>query len=107
MYPVTVSHVSNANTRRERVEALANRWRRSVARLAASRRRTEVLDVVGNARTEDEATEAVSDLLDVDGELAGEVIEMPVKAFAQENVATLEQQTEHLEQRLAALRSEG
>ena len=89
-----------------RVRTLTSRLRRTGARLAASRRRREVVEVVGTARTDEQAAEAVSDLLGVDPAEASVVIDMPVRSFTEERVADLEAEHERLEQKLATLRAE-
>ena len=89
-----------------RVRTLMSRLRRTGARLAASRRRREVIEVVGTARTDEQAAEAVSDLLDVDPAEASVVIDMPVRSFTEDRVADLEAEHQRLEQRLATLRTE-
>ena len=94
------------SAQRHRLESLTYRLRRSAARLAASRRRVEVVAVVGKANSEDEATSAVVDLLDVDTDSAREVVDMPVKAFTRDRVTALEDETQQLEERLTELRSE-
>ena len=53
-------------SRERRIQQLMGRLRRSAAMLVASRRRHEVVEVVGRAETDEEATEAVSELLDID-----------------------------------------
>ena len=75
--------------------------------LVASRRRHEVVEVVGRAETDEEATEAVSELLDIDEDSAVEVVEMPVHSFTQERVQAREDETAMLEERLATLRNNG
>jgi DNA gyrase/topoisomerase IV subunit A len=89
-----------------RLETLKQRLRRCAALLSASRRRHEVVDAVGEAVSDEEAAEAVSELLDVDAESAGEIIEMPVKAFSKERTTHLEDETGRLEQKVAALSAE-
>ncbi len=83
------------------------RLRRSTALLSASRRRHEVVEVVAEAETDEQAREAVGELLEIDEESAGEVIEMPVKAFTQDRIKAREDETQQLEERLAALPNEG
>ena len=89
-----------------RLETLKQRLRRCTAMLSASRRRHEVVDVVGDAVSDEEAAEAVSELLDVDAESAGEIIEMPVKAFSKERTTHLEDETGRLQQKVATLSAE-
>ena len=89
-----------------RLETLKQRLRRCTAMLSASRRRHEVVDVVGDAVSDEEAAEAVRELLDVDAESAGEIIEMPVKAFSKERTTHLEDETGRLQQKVATLSAE-
>ena len=86
-----------------RLENLKLRLRRCTALLSATRRRHEVVDVVGEAVSDEEAAEAVSELLDVDPESANEIIDMPVRSFGKERVARLEDEATRLEQRVATL----
>jgi len=86
-----------------RLETLKERLRRCVAILSASRRRREVVEVVGEAVSDEEAAEAVSELLDVDPESANEILEMPVKAFSQERTTHLEDEAGRLQQKVATL----
>ncbi len=94
-------------SRERRTKQLIGRWRRSVALLMASRRRHEVVEVVGQAKTDEDAAKAVSELLDIDEVRAAEVVDMPVHAFTQERVKAREEETVRLEERLASLRSDG
>lgn len=98
--------VPDSTERRGRLETLSRRLKHAGGRLAASRRRHEVVEVVGNAKSDEDATEAVAEVLDVDTEVAREVVDMPMKAFTQERVSALEEETTRLEQRLSALREE-
>jgi cyanate lyase len=82
------------------------RLRRTGALLMASRRRNEVVEVVGQAETDDEAVEAVSELLGVEPDHAAEVVDMPVKGFTNERVKAREEEVERLEERLHELRAE-
>jgi DNA gyrase/topoisomerase IV subunit A len=86
-----------------RLETLKVRLRRCVAMLTASQRRHEVVDVVGEAVSDEEAAEAVQELLDVDAESANEIVEMPVKAFTKERATHLEDESERLQQKVATL----
>jgi DNA gyrase/topoisomerase IV subunit A len=86
-----------------RLHVLRDRLQRCSALLTASRRRDEVVAVVGEAASDDEATEAVSDLLDVDAEHADAVVGMPVQSFNKERVSRLEDETARLEQKVATL----
>jgi DNA gyrase/topoisomerase IV subunit A len=94
-------------SRERRIKQLIGRLRRSAALLVASRRRHEVVEVVGEAATDEEATRAVSELLDIDEDRAAEVVEMPVHSFTQERVKAREEETARLEERLASLRADG
>lgn len=89
-----------------RTAQLAGRLRRSVALLTAGHRRTEVVEVVGDAHSEREAREAVSDLLSIDEEQAAEVVEMPVAAFTRERMQAREEEVARLEDRLADLQKD-
>lgn len=89
-----------------RVALLMGRLRRTGALLTASRRRTEVVEVVGKANSDDEAVEAVSELLDIEQDDAAEVVDMPVKAFTGERVRARQDEIDRLEERLAELRPE-
>ena len=86
-----------------RRRTLAQRLRRTATRLAASRQRHEVVEAVGQAESDEAATAAVSDLLDVDAAAASEVIEMPVKSFTKDRVADLEVEHDLLQKKLATL----
>ena len=88
---------------RARLDTLRDRLRRCVAVLAAMRRRHEVVDVVGDAVSEEEAAEAVGELLGVDNESASEIVEMPVKAFSKERVSRLEDEAGRLQQKVTTL----
>jgi DNA gyrase/topoisomerase IV subunit A len=92
--------------REHRVRQLVGRLRRSAALLLASHRRDEVVETVARAETDEEATDAVSELLDVDRETASEVVEMPVSSFTRERTRAREEETARLEERLASLREE-
>ena len=89
-----------------RLENLRQRLRRCVAILSATRRRHEVVDVVGDATSDEEATEAVRELLGVDSESASDIVDMPVKAFSKERVSRLEDETDRLQQKVATLSAE-
>jgi DNA gyrase/topoisomerase IV subunit A len=86
-----------------RLHVLKDRLQRCGALLTASRRRDEVVAVVGEAASDDAATAAVSDLLDVDEEYASAIVEMPVQSFNKERVSRLEDETSRLEQKVATL----
>ena len=88
-----------------RLEVLTQRLQRCTALLTAKRRRDEVVEVVGEASSDQEATEAVSDLLDVDEEHASAIVEMPVQSFNKERLARLEDETSRLEEKVASLSS--
>ena len=89
-----------------RLETLRQRLRRCAALVSASRQRHEVVDVVSEAGSDEEAAEAVSELLDVDSESASEIIELPVKSFTAERVSRLEDETQRLQQKVATLDAE-
>lgn len=86
-----------------RLDNVTSRLRRCVALLTASRRRAEVVEAVGDAGSEEEATQAVSELLEVDPESAGAIVDMPVKAFAQDRVSALEDEVGRLQEKVATL----
>lgn len=86
-----------------RLQVLTQRLQRCTALLTANRRRDEVVGVVGEAASDEEATEAVSDLLDVDQEHASAIVEMPVQSFNKERVSRLEDETSRLEEKVASL----
>ena len=94
---------SSGHGAQARLEALRERLRRCAAMLSASRRRHEVVDVVGDAVSDEEAAEAVRELLDVDHESANEIIEMPVKAFSKERATHLEDEAGRLQEKVATL----
>ena len=92
--------------REHRVKQLMGRLRRSAALLLASHRRDEVVETVARAETDEEAADAVSELLDVDKDCAAEVVEMPVSSFTRERTRAREEETARLEERLEMLRDE-
>ena len=90
-----------------RLEQLRLRLRRCVAFLAAIRRRHEVVSVVGDAGSDEAAADAVGELLDVDPEHAGEIVEMPVKSFSKHRADRLQDEAARLEEKVATLSAEG
>jgi capsular polysaccharide biosynthesis protein len=96
---------SSGHGAQARLETLKVRLRRCVAMLSASRRRHEVVDVVGDAVSDEEAADAVRELLDVDPESASEIIEMPVKAFSKERASHLEDEAGRLQEKVSTLES--
>lgn len=58
------------------------------------------------AKSDEEAAGAVSELLEIDGDLAAEVVDMPVKAFTHERLEARERETERLEQAVTTLQGE-
>lgn len=95
--------VNHDDTHGRRLEALRFRLRRTGALLAAIRRRHDVVSVVGDAASDEEAAEAVSELLDVDPEHAGEIVEMPVKSFSKHRADQLQDEADRLEEKVATL----
>ena len=94
---------SSERDKQGRLEGLTLRLRRCLAVLTASRRRDEVVSVVGEAASDQEAAEAVRDLLEVHPEDANAIVDMPVKTFTKERVARLEDETDRLQEKVATL----
>ena len=86
-----------------RLHVLRERLHRRAAILSASRRRDEVVAVVGESASDEEATEAVSSLLDVEPEHANAIVEMPLQSFNKERVSRLEDETSRLEEKVASM----
>lgn len=93
--------------RHRRLEQLRVRLRRAGALLTAVRRRHDVVTVVGEAASDEEAAEAVSELLDVDPEHAGEIVEMPIKSFSKHRAERLQEEADLLEAKAAGLAADG